>query len=91
MKLPQGSYRNPSTATIVNWPTADDNARIEFTIPYNTTYAKVLARGRQEDGQWRLTHVETQPVFGGWYVDQTIGGYEYVGRLPVLPERQRRP
>jgi len=44
----------------------------------------VLARGRIERGQWKLTYLEVQPMFGMWYIDGELGGFQREGRLKPI-------
>lgn len=73
----------PFSSKVVNGSRLED-ARIEFWAHSSNGDARVIARGRSENGEWLLTYLEFQPAFGGWLVDGSMGGYKHVGKLAPL-------
>lgn len=69
---------------VVNYPTPQNDGRVKFFVSSPSGDTQVLARGRFEDGQWKLTYLEVQPMFGMWYIDGEMGGFQREGRLKPL-------
>jgi hypothetical protein len=69
---------------VVNYPSAANDARVTFFVNTAAGETHVLARGRVEKGQWRLTYLEVQPINGMWHIDGELGGFQREGRLKPI-------
>lgn len=72
------------TREVVNFPTPQNDGRVKFFVSTPSGDTQILARGRFEAGKWTLTYLEVQPVFGTWYVDGELGGFQREGRLEAI-------
>lgn len=72
------------TREVVNYPTPQNDARVKFLVSSPSGDCQILARGRFEKGQWKLTYLEVQPMLGMWYIDGELGGFQRDGRLEPI-------
>ena len=72
------------TREVVNYPSANNDGRVKVFVTTGSGETHVLARGRIERGQWKLTYLEVQPMFGMWYIDGELGGFQREGRLKPI-------
>ena len=69
------------TREVVNYPSPENDGRVKFFVWSPSGDTQVLARGRFEDGRWKLTYLEVQPMFGMWQIDGELGGFQREGQL----------
>ncbi len=72
------------TREVVNYPSPQNDGRVKFFVSSPTGDTQVLARGRFQGGQWQLTYLEVQPMFGMWFIDGELGGFQREGLLKPI-------